>query len=143
MPIQMKAITGKTVLVLLAPLLMCCASRPVRDYSTLDIYIPPGINIGNDELKNRLGDIKLTEGSGCRLRITVYGYSPGAEVMSFSDEKNFSSSRGRAWIKGLVQVICGNSIISADFIEVSAEDREEVLDGFAARIKGLTGKWKP
>lgn len=122
---------------------MYCGSAVVREYSVLDIFIPAGINITESELRSRLDGIKLAGGSPYSLRITVYGYSPGAEIMSFSDEKSFSSVRGRAWIKGLVQVIMGNEIISVDFVEVSGENRDEALGRFASRIRGIIAGGNP
>ena len=128
---------------LLSFVMTYCGSAALREFSVLDIYIPAGINITDGELRNRLEGIKLAGGSGYTLRITVYGYSPGAEVMSFSDGKSFSSSRGRAWIKGLIQVIKDDEIISADFVDVSGENREEALDSFASRIRVITGEDVP
>lgn len=115
-------------------------SRNVYQYGTLEVHVPAGINIEEDEIRSRLKPLKLQGAGGFTLRITVYGFSQGAEIINFSSGDRFSTTQGKAWIKALVQVKSGETIVRADFIEVSGKSREELLDRFGAAVLEITGK---
>ena len=110
-------------------------SKNVYSYNKLIVSIPEGINISKDELHGRFAPLKLVDGSAYTLKITVYGYSQGAEIISFSSGDEFSTRKGKAWIKALIQVINGDEIVMAYIIEVSGNGREELLDTFASRVQ--------
>lgn len=115
-----------------------CA-RNTHGCSRLEIYVPSGINVTVEELRERFQRVRLDDGPGCTLRVTVYGYSAGAEVISLTEGKDFTANTGRAWIKGLVQVIDNDVILRADFVEVSGRDRAEMLNSFCAMVMEIEG----
>lgn len=115
-------------------------SRNVYQYSSLEIHIPEGINIQEGEIRERLSAVKLAGDNAFILRITVYGFSQGAEIINFSDGDTFSTKKGRAWIKALVQIKRGGEIAAAEFIEVSGNDRGELLDRFSSSVLETAGK---
>lgn len=123
-------------------LILClnACSRNVYQYGILEVHIPAGINIEENEIRNRLKPLNLPGGSGFTLRITVYGFSQGAEIINFSSGDRFSTTQGKAWIKALVQVKSGDEIVRADFIEVSGKGRDELLDRFGAAVLEITGE---
>ena len=115
-------------------------SRNVYQYSRLEVNIPAGINIDEKEIRQRLAAIKPAGENGFTLRITVYGFSQGAEIINLSDGGQLSTRQGKAWIKALIMVKKGEEIVSADFIEVSGNSREELLDRFCSRVLEINGK---
>ncbi|HPS56808.1 MAG TPA: hypothetical protein PK514_01775 [Spirochaetota bacterium] len=134
--IRYTRITG--IFLLIISLYAC--SRNVYEYSRLEIYIPAGINIEEKEIRGRLAALKHADDNGFTLRITVYSFSQGAEIINFSTGDQFSTGKGKAWIKALVQVKSGAEIVCADFIEVSGEGREDLLDRFGSMILEISGK---
>ncbi len=126
------------IIPLLLAVISC--SRNFYQYGRLEIHVPPGISIDENEILQRLAAVKLTEGSGFILRVTVYGYSGGAEIVTLKGDE-LATTTGRAWIKGMVQVLDGDSIADVFFIEVSGDGREEALDRFCVEaINGISGR---
>ena len=124
----------KTACFILLVLLLQACSRNYYEYSTLEIHIPVEINVEEREIRARLAPLKFAAAGGFNLRITVYGFSQGAEIINFSSGDQFSTVRGKAWIKALVQVKKGEEIVQADFIEAAGDNREELLDRFGSMI---------
>lgn len=138
-------ISSKACLLITAALTLIflnACSRNIYTFSLLEICIPEGINIQENEIRQRLNTLKPDVENGFILRITVYGFSQGAEIINFSDGDQFRTIKGRAWIKALVQVKKGGEIARAEFIEASGKDREELLDRFSSMILETAGKEK-
>ena len=124
----------KTAGIILIILMLQACSRNYYEYNALEIHIPVEINIVESEIRGRLAPLRFSDAGGFNLRITVYGFSQGAEIINFSSGDQFSTVRGKAWIKALVQVKKGEEIVQADFIEAAGDNREELLDRFGSMI---------
>lgn len=124
------------LLVVFAGLAGC--SRNIHTCGKLEVYVPAEFGIKEAEIRERLRSLPVS-GDGCTLRVAVYGYSGGAEVVAFNGADDFSTTTAKPWIKGLVEVIDGNTILRVDFIELSGKDREDMLDRFTRQVLELAG----
>jgi|GEM_PF-2016688 hypothetical protein len=134
-----KTVSAMAGLALIMLLQSGCA-RSVYGFRTIEIHIPGEINLNEGEIRSRLKPFAAAGDNGFTLRITVYGFSQGAEIINFSDSNQLSTKRGKAWIKALVLVKKDERIVQADFIEITGKNREEILDRLGAAVIKITGR---
>ena len=134
-----KIVSAIAGLVLIMLLQSGCA-RSIYEFSIIEIHIPGEINLDESEIRSRLKSFATDCDNGFTLRITVYGFSQGAEIINMSDNNQLSTKKGKAWIKALVQVKKDERIVQADFIEITGENREDILDRLGSAVIKITGR---
>jgi len=122
-------------LVLPVILINCsCADKNIRKYRVIDVNIPSSIILDRIDLKKVSNTLKTDSLSKYTVKITVYSYSSGREVISFSGSGDLTSGTQPGVLKGLIKILEGDKIIRVEFIEAKGNSNEELVSDFNAAI---------
>ena len=104
-------------------------------FSKIICKIPEYINIKEDEIYAKMKDFPLDSASSLYLEITIYSYSTGLESITMSDDGDIKNVTDAGKIKGLIKITDGKKILSADFIDISGNSKEELISSLINKIK--------
>ena len=107
-------------------------------FRSVEFEVAPHIKIDPAELKNMPLAVKTDESESRTLRVVIYSYSSGKEIITMG-EGGFKTDTGSGSIKALVELIDGGRVVRAGFIEVSGSSREELLENLAKSLGAMTG----
>lgn len=131
------------VLFLCALLAAVPACREIRGPYTYSLVMPAGgdISITREEIDLAVREgLPAGQGADAYLaEITVYGYSSGKEVFSYSgsEEKGVSVLQGRGYIETIVRVKKGGRTLELFFVRGEGSGRKEMLADLVRKTRDV------
>ncbi len=111
--------------------------RGISGVKSLDYRVGKNIDLSERELVNLPLKLDIDPRSRFRVVVTVFRYSSGPEVLSYSGgEKMNAVSRGGE-VEALVQIVEGKRIKIAEFVRASGVSREELLAGLTREVNKI------
>ncbi len=109
-----------------------------READTLIITIPPGIDLNERDIRERLPSSIAGVRCACdTIEIVIYYYSAGTEKLSYGDTGNFSSTSNDGSVKSLIKLKKNGSLRRVFFVDADGSGKEEILANFSRAISGI------
>lgn len=139
----MQQLFKATGVIALVSLLLILSCREIRGPYTFGLVMPPDaeMSISREEVQRAMREgLPAPTGSEAYLaEITVYGYSSGKEVFSYSgsEDEGVSVRQGKGYIDTMVRVKKDGATLKVFFVKGEGASREEMLADLVRKSRAV------